>query len=190
VTATTPPPDAKPPRRHPEAPPPGAILGSHYDKCFACGEVQEHGLRMQVSAGEGVSVRAEFTVAGAHQGAPGLAHGGVLTAALDEAMGSVLWLLRTVAVTGRLEADFLAPVPVGSTLHLTATCEAVVGRKIYVSADGRLDAPDGPVAVRATSVFIEVALEHFIEHGRQSDVREVMANPDRVRASRAFEINP
>src|SRR5690348_278492 len=100
--ATTPPPDAQPPVRHPEAPAPGTLLGSHYDHCFGCGPQQVNGLQLEARAGEGVEVTAEFTVKPVHQGGPGLAHGGVLMSAMDEAMGSLNWILHTASVTGRL----------------------------------------------------------------------------------------
>ena len=132
----TPPADAVPPVRHPDAPAPGELLGAHYEHCFGCGEAQPHGLHLQARAGEGVSVTAEFTVKPAHQGAPGLAHGGVLATALDETLGSLNWLLRVIAVTGRLETDFVRPVPVDTVLHLEAEVTAVHGRKIYSTADG------------------------------------------------------
>lgn len=181
---------ALPAGRHPEAPAPGEEIGQHYAKCFACGEEQPHGLRMRVRAGEGVSVHAEFTVTEAHQGAPGLAHGGVLAAALDEALGCLNWLTRVVSVTGHLETDYRRPVPVGATLHLTAWTDGVAGRKIYCSAEGRLDGPDGPVAVRASSIYISVRLDHFTTHGRAQDVDAMLKDEDSVRAVRAFEINP
>lgn len=60
----------------------------------------------------------KFTVTENHQGAPGLAHGGLLSLAFDEALGKLMWLIRTPAVTGRLETDFLLPVPMGRTLLL------------------------------------------------------------------------
>jgi acyl-coenzyme A thioesterase PaaI-like protein len=176
--------------RHPDAPAPGELLGSHYDQCFACGEEQPHGMHLAARAGEGVSVTAEFTVQPAHQGAPGLAHGGVLVSALDETLGSLNWLLRVIAVTGRLESDFVRPVPVGSTLHLSARCTAVAGRKIYSSAEGRIGGPDGPVAVRADALFVEVKLDHFTTHGRSEEVHAAMSDPDQVKVARAFEVNP
>jgi acyl-coenzyme A thioesterase PaaI-like protein len=141
-------------------------------------------------AGEGVDITAEFSVRPEHQGAPGLAHGGVLAAALDEALGALNWLLRTIAVTGRLETDFLRPVPVGSVLHLAAEVTARAGRKIFATAVGRLDGPDGPVAVRADALFIEVKVDHFIDNGRPEEIRAVMDDPDLRRQSRAFEVNP
>ncbi|GAA3294856.1 hypothetical protein GCM10020295_20510 [Streptomyces cinereospinus] len=137
-----------------------------------------------------MSITAEFTVRPEHQGAPGLAHGGVLATALDETLGSLNWLLHTIAVTGRLETDFVRPVPVGTTLHLAAEVTAVAGRKIYSTATGRVGAPDGPVAVRADALFIEVGIDHFVDHGRAEEIRAAMSDPDQIRRARAFEVNP
>lgn len=178
------------PVRHPDAPAPGELLGAHYSQCFGCGDEQPHGLHLQARAGEGVSITAEFTVRTAHQGAPGLAHGGVLATALDEALGSLNWLLRTIAVTGRLETDFVRPVPVDTVLHLDARVTAVAGRKIYCTATGRIGGPEGPVAVRAEALFIEVKVDHFIDHGREEEIQAAMSDPDQVRRARAFEVNP
>ncbi|WP_374985462.1 PaaI family thioesterase [Streptomyces fradiae] len=190
TTALTPPADARPPKRHPEAPAPGEPLGAHYAYCFGCGGGQPHGLHLEARAGEGVRVTAEFTVTSDHQGAPGLAHGGVLATALDETLGSLGWLLRVIAVTGRLETDYALPVPVGTVLHLQAEVTAVHGRKIYSTATGRIGGPDGPVAVRADALFIEVKVDHFIDNGRPEEIQAAMADPDQVRRARAFEVNP
>ncbi|MDH6224535.1 MULTISPECIES: PaaI family thioesterase [Streptomyces] len=189
-TAVQPPADAAAPVRHPEAPAPGEPVGSHYANCFGCGPDQPHGLHLAARAGEGVDITAEFTVRPEHQGAPGLAHGGVLATALDEALGALNWILRVISVTGRLETDYLRPVPVGSVLHLSARVTARAGRKIYATAEGRLDGPDGPVAVRADALFIEVKVDHFIENGRQEEIQAVMHDPDVRRQARAFEVNP
>ncbi|MEU7100740.1 hotdog fold domain-containing protein [Streptomyces longwoodensis] len=188
--ALRPPADAVAPVRHPDAPAPGELLGAHYEHCFGCGGGQPHGLHLEARAGEGVTIAAEFTVRPAHQGAPGLAHGGVLASALDETLGSLNWLLRTIAVTGRLETDFVRPVPVGTTLHLQAEVTAVAGRKIYATATGRIGAPDGPVAVRADALFVEVKVDHFVQHGRDEEIQAAMSDPDQVRRARAFEVNP
>ncbi|WP_377269005.1 PaaI family thioesterase [Peterkaempfera sp. SMS 1(5)a] len=188
--ATTPPPDAQPPVRHPEAPAPGTSLGSHYDHCFGCGPQQVNGLQLEARAGEGVEVTAEFTVKPVHQGGPGLAHGGVLMSAMDEAMGSLNWILHTASVTGRLETDFVRPVPVDTVLHIHAEVTGVDGRKIYCAAEGRLGGPEGPVAIRAQALFIQVQLEHFTTHGRPQEIKAALENPDLFKRVRAFEVNP
>ena len=186
----TPPDDAVAPVRHPEAPAPGELIEPHYEHCFGCGPTQPHGLHLVARAGAGVEVLAEFTVGPAHQGGPGLAHGGVLVTALDESLGTLNWLLHTASVTARLETDFRRPVPVGSTLYIHARADAVRGRKIYCSAEGRLDSPDGPCAIAARALFLQVTLDHFTTHGRPQDIKAALENPDLFKRARAFEVNP
>ncbi|GAA1554988.1 hypothetical protein GCM10009678_42470 [Actinomadura kijaniata] len=158
---TTPPPGAAVPEE--AGPDPrltdGVLAG--YAGCFGCGEESPHGLRLRRTGHADGVVRAEYVVQRAHQGAPGLAHGGVLATAMDEMLGWAAWLLGRRYVTGRLETDFLRPVPVGATLHLRAWCRGVDGRKAYLEGEGRVGAPDGPPAVRAAGLFVEVPREHF-----------------------------
>ncbi len=125
---------------------------------------------------------AQFAVTEYHEGAPGLAHGGVIAAAFDETLGAANELLRVPMVTGRLECDYVRPVPVGSVLFISAQCTAIAGRKIYTRAEGRLDRQDGLLAARAAAVFIQVPLEHFEIHGRPED--------GWLARDRGFDVNP
>ena len=188
--ATTPPADAVVPPPHPGAPPPGTEIGSHYSRCFGCGDDHRTGLHMRVRAGQGLTIHADVTVSPDHQGAPGLAHGGLLACAFDEALGSLVWLLRRPVVTGRLETDFVRPVPVGSALHITAECVGVSGRKIYTRALGRLGDGDGPLAMRARALFVQVDPGHFRAHGRPEDVAGAGTDADVEAARRSVEVNP
>jgi acyl-coenzyme A thioesterase PaaI-like protein len=188
---TTPPPDAVVPERNPQAPAPGEPIPSHYSRCYVCGDEHAMGLGLRVVAGEGLTLSGEFTVTEHHQGAPGLAHGGLLTAAFDDALGSLNWLLTAPAVTGRLETDFRRPVPVGSTLHISAEVVGVKGRKVFTRAVGRLDAPDGPVALTAAALFVQVPIEHFTTHGRAEDVERARADRAVLRSvANLPEVNP
>jgi acyl-coenzyme A thioesterase PaaI-like protein len=188
---TDPPVDAVVPARHPESPEPGEALGAHYAQCFGCGDARPDGLHLRVEAGEGVSVTAAFEVAAAHQGAPGLIHGGLLAAAFDEVMGSVNWLVRIPAVTGRLETDYVRPVPVGRVVHLRAWCVGQSGRKLYYRAEARLDDPrDGLLVARAAALFVTVKLEHFTDNGRSEEVQAVLDDPQGLGSLKAFELNP
>ncbi|WP_091376035.1 PaaI family thioesterase [Actinokineospora alba] len=178
------------PQRHEDAPDPGTDLPPHYAHCFGCGDQAEDGLHLRATVGEGHTILSQFTVTEAHQGAPGLAHGGLLACAFDEALGTTVGnLLRAPAVTAKLETSFLRPVPVGTTLFIDAHLDGSAGRKIYVSADGRLDAPDGPIAVRARALFVLVDLSHFVTHGRKEDLVAVAKDPSLL-SHRPFEINP
>ncbi|MGF7237638.1 MAG: PaaI family thioesterase [Frankia sp.] len=165
------------PERHPESPNAGAELPSHYVRCFGCGSGEPDGLHLRAFAGPGLTLQARFEVTEHHQGAPGLGHGGLLTCALDETLGLLNHLTLTSRVTARLETDFRRPVPVGSTLFIDARVDGVSGRKSYVSGEGRLDAADGPVAVRARAVFVEVARQHFVTYARADEVRAIERDP-------------
>ena len=183
---TTPGPDAVVPERHPQAAAPGTQIGSHFRSCYGCGEDHPCGLHLQVTAAEGLSLTATFAVGPMHQGAPGLAHGGLLTAAIDEALGALNWLLMAPAVTARLETNFVRPVPVGSELVLDARIVGVEGRKVYTAAIGRLGA-EGPIAVTASGLFIQVQPGHFRQHGRSQEVQAAIAAGE---AGPRAEMNP
>ena len=194
---TTPPDDAELPPRADHAPRPGETIPSHYRWCFGCGSDHPTGLHMSITAGEGLSVSGVFRVSEHHQGAPGLAHGGVLSTALDEILGSLNWLLASPAVTGRLECDYRRPVPVGVDLVVAAEVAGVKGRRVYTRAAGRLGSPDGPLAVRAAAVFVQVPLQHFIDNGAAEHVEGAIR--DRAAGGPAwrpdvddhpFELNP
>jgi acyl-coenzyme A thioesterase PaaI-like protein len=187
---TSVPEDAVVPPRHPAAPASGEQIASHYHRCVGCGHDHPTGLRVVVTAGEGLTLSGSFTVTEDHQGAPGLAHGGMLALAFDEVLGSLIWLVGMPAVTGHLETDFRRPVPVGTTLHITARVDGQAGRRLYTSAIGRADDADGPVAVQARAVFVVVSGEHFRAHGRREDVEAAIARDDVRHAARSLEVNP
>jgi acyl-coenzyme A thioesterase PaaI-like protein len=171
--------EIQPPVIHPDAPPPGTELPSHYHHCYGCGPGQAAGLRMRMTVGEGMTVHARFEVTDDHQGAPGLAHGGLLACAMDEALGTLGWLLGTPAVTARLESDFRIPVPVGTVLHIRSECIGVAGRKIFLRATAHMNDPAGPIAVQANALFLAVELAHFAQHGRagEPEAESVRINP-------------
>ena len=191
VASTTAPEGALIPARHPKAPAIGTKIPSHFGHCFGCGDLHPTGLHLVAHAGEGANLTAEFTVTHDHQGAPGLAHGGLLSLAFDEALGKLMWLIRSPAVTARLETDFLKPVPMGSTLHITAEISGQVGRKVYTRAEGRLDSPDGPLAVKAAALFVVVPMSHFLENAPAEYLKHVRAHPELLAfVDPDFEINP
>jgi acyl-coenzyme A thioesterase PaaI-like protein len=191
VASTTPPAGALIPTRHPKSPATGSVIPSHFKHCFGCGELHPTGLHLVAHVGEGLDITAQFTVTENHQGAPGLAHGGLLSLAFDEALGKLMWLLRAPAVTARLETDFLRPVPMGSVLYISASITGQVGRKVYSEAIGRLDGPDGEIAVRAASLFVIVPMKHFLENAPAEYIAALRDKPELLAfVDPEFTINP
>ena len=167
------------PERHPLAPKPGEEIPSHLNMCFGCGVDHPTGLHMKSISGEGLTATCEFTVTEMHQGAPGLAHGGLLSLAFDEALGKLMYLLQVPAVTGHLDTDFLKPIPVGSTLFINARITGQERRKVYTEAEGRLNSVDGELALKASALYVIVGIEHFIKNAAEGYI-----NTDK------FGINP
>ena len=191
VASTSAPEGAMIPQRHPKAPPIGSQIPSHFGHCFGCGELHPTGLHLVAHAGNGVDLTAEFTVTENHPGAPGLAHGGLLSLAFDEALGKLMWLLRAPAVTARLETDFLRPVPMGSTLHISARITGQVSRKVYCEAEGRLNSPDGDIAVKAAALFVIVPMNHFLDNAPKEYLEYISKHPELLAfVDPEFEINP
>ena len=191
IPSTTAPEGAPIPERHAQAPVVGSRIPSHFGHCFGCGELHPTGLHLVAYAGEGLNITAEFTVNENHQGAPGLAHGGLLSLAFDEALGKLMWLLRAPAVTGRLETDFVKPVPMGSTLHITAEITGQINRKVYTSAIGRLNSADGEIAVRAAALYIIVPMDHFMNNAPKEYLEQMAKTPELMAfVDPTFEINP
>ena len=191
VASTTPPEGAIIPDRHPKAPEIGTKIPSHFGHCFGCGELHPTGLHLVAHAGAGADLTAEFTVNENHQGAPGLAHGGLLSLAFDEALGKLMWLIRAPAVTARLETDFLKPVPMGTTIHITARITGQVNRKVYTAAEGRLGGADGEIAVKAAALFVVVPMSHFLENAPKEYLEHIAKTPEILAfVDPEFEINP
>jgi acyl-coenzyme A thioesterase PaaI-like protein len=191
VASTTPPAGAIIPPRHSKAPEIGTKIPSHFGHCFGCGELHPTGLHLVAHAGADADLTAEFKVTENHQGAPGLAHGGLLSLAFDEALGKLMWLIRSPAVTARLETDFLKPVPMGTTLHITARITGQVNRKVYTAAEGRLGGPDGEIAVRAAALFVIVPMSHFLENAPKEYLEHIAKTPEILAfVDPEFEINP
>lgn len=106
---------------------------AHHDLCFGCGSANLFGLQIELEpAADGVTGR--FFVKQDHQGPPGVAHGGIVASALDEAMSLAVWASDTRAFTRALEVELHEPAPVGTFVKLTAKVEAREGRVLRARA--------------------------------------------------------
>lgn len=126
-------------------------------KCFVCGMENPIGLKLFFyEDGEG-RVRATFTPRDEHQGYPGVLHGGIAAAVLDEVLGRVavgrgVWLM-----TARLEMRYRQTIPLGQ--QLTVVGEVVRETHRLMEASGELRLADGSVAATATATFLPVPEE-------------------------------
>jgi acyl-coenzyme A thioesterase PaaI-like protein len=126
----------------------------HHDLCFGCGQANLFGLQLELEPRPAGGVEGRFFVKQDHQGPPGVAHGGVIAAALDEAMALLLQGQGTAALTVRLEVDLLAPAPVGAFVTVRAELLESRDRKLVLNADA---AVEGEAVARAKGVFLRPA---------------------------------
>lgn len=135
----------------------------HYALCWGCSTTGERGLRFDWSLVDGI-VHAEYVVADAYQGAPGVAHGGIVATLLDEACGQAVRLVVTPAVTARLDVRYLAPVPVEEPV--TVRAEVVEAEERRTTAEATIREASGLVLAHARGEYVRVRPEHFLSTPR------------------------
>jgi acyl-coenzyme A thioesterase PaaI-like protein len=112
-----------------------------YQRCFACGQRNPFGLHL-VFRIDNNTIVAEFQPREEHQGFPGVIHGGIVAAVLDEALGRTSLLAKNPewSMTGRLEIRYRRYVPYGPLLRIRASLETE--RRRLVQASGKLTLAD------------------------------------------------
>jgi acyl-coenzyme A thioesterase PaaI-like protein len=118
-------------------------------------------LRMRVEGegeGEGALLVGEITCGHGYGGAPGLVHGGLVAAFLDEILGHVGIRLGAGLVTSTLEIRYLKPTPLEVPLRVEGWLVGHEGRR-YQTA-GQVVA-DGVVTAKAKGTFVDVRGERF-----------------------------
>lgn len=133
-------------------------LHPHQPHCLGCGDQNPASLGLRVRR-DGDRILGHVTLDRRHEGAPGFAHGGALATALDDALGSLLFILKRPAVTARLEVNYRRPAFLERRFEVEAWTERIEGRKLHLLGELR-DA--GEVVADARGLFVEVELEHFM----------------------------
>ena len=87
--------------------------------CFACGIDNTSGLRLRFYDNGTDQVFTRFTIDPQHVGYPGMAHGGIVAAILDEVAGRTVMINHPnrFFVTARMDVRYRQPVPVSVPLE-------------------------------------------------------------------------
>ena len=124
------------------------------NRCFGCGQANPVGLHLEFLLAQDGAVVSFATVRDTYEGPPGYVHGGIIATLLDEAMSKSVRARGIVAMTRRLEVEYLRPVPSGSPVRLEGRVTRNEGRKHWVEAK-ILD--DGGIALaEGKGLFIEI----------------------------------
>jgi uncharacterized protein (TIGR00369 family) len=126
--------------------------------CFICGRDNPLGLRMQFTEDIGAQqVRAELTFPDEFQSYPGVVHGGIVAAVLDETAGRAVLLGGSdddLMATLRLTIRYRMPTPTEVPLTAVGWVERRSGRGTRVAGEIRL--LDGSVTAECECLLAEV----------------------------------
>jgi acyl-coenzyme A thioesterase PaaI-like protein len=89
-----------------------------------------------------------------HAGFPGVVHGGLIAAVLDDAMGRCSVLHRRWVVTGRMETRFRQVAPIGAALLVEGWTTRFTRR--VMQAASRMSLQDGTTVAEATGTYLPV----------------------------------
>ncbi len=127
--------------------------------CFVCGVENFNGLKMDFFEPEPGEVVAEYTVPSQFQSYPGIVHGGVIAAMLDEASGRSLMGTDTdrFMYTAQLTIRYRKPVPLNRPLRILGHAGESRGR--IAKARGEIFGPEGDLLAQAEAVLVDVPQE-------------------------------
>lgn len=130
---------------------------SHY--CFACGLENPGGLRLKFYETAPGEVTSEFVVPEKFQGYPGVVHGGIVAAMLDEIAGRshIRGDPPRFMFSARLDVRFRGNVPTGQLLRLVGRAGKTKTRT--ATATAYLFGPDGKLLAEANVLLMDVPAE-------------------------------
>ena len=146
---------------------PKVTLNADLDEgfCFGCGYNNPIGLKLKFTH-DGDTIRTEFTPDRTHQGWPGLLHGGILGALLDEAMSNIAYATGNTCLTASINIRIRQPIKVEVPLLVTAR---------IIRHGQRLIETEGQVCLKDGTIVAESTAKQFVAvnaAGRPDKVRE------------------
>jgi acyl-coenzyme A thioesterase PaaI-like protein len=142
----------------PERPADQPVLLSYADfrvrphNCFACGELNEVGLHLQLHLEPG-RCWTELEMPLRFEGWEGIIHGGILCTVMDEVMAWALVEADNWGVTARMSVDFRKPVTVGQRIRAEGWVTET-RRRIHLTAGRMVDADTGVELGRAEATYL------------------------------------
>ena len=125
--------------------------------CFICGVENPFGLQLRFYESVSGEVSAEINVPEHYQGYPGIVHGGVVAAMLDEVSGRSLMMSADkprFMFTGRLNIRYRKNVPTGQPLRLVGRAGVDKGRS--ATATSAIYNQDGVLLAEADALLVNV----------------------------------
>ncbi|HZS13312.1 MAG TPA: PaaI family thioesterase [Candidatus Dormibacteraeota bacterium] len=113
--------------------------------------------RLERDPERGPLVVTDWTPEEAHVGFPGVAHGGLVAAVVDDIMGRLAVLRRRWVVTARMEVRYRSAAPLGEPLRFEAW--ATRHRRMSMHAEARALLRDGTLVAESSGTFLPLTPE-------------------------------
>ena len=133
--------------------------------CFVCGMENPHGLQLSFYEQESGEVVAETIVPERYQGYPGVVHGGIVAAMLDEVAMRAAMVAdhNRFMVTAKMTLRYRKQIPVEAPLRFIGRIERAGGRT--TTAHGEIRLPDGSVGAEVEAMMVDYPEELANEAG-------------------------
>lgn len=124
--------------------------------CFVCGLANPHGLQLRFEITAPGEVVANYTVPERYEGYPGVVHGGIVAAMLDEVVSRVHMGIDPprFMYTARLELRYRKNVPIGQPLRIVGRAEKSKGRT--ATSKGAIYDQNGDILAEAEALLVNV----------------------------------
>ncbi|MGC8461838.1 MAG: PaaI family thioesterase [Candidatus Dormibacteria bacterium] len=127
---------------------------SEFQQSFVHGLKNPIGLQIQYELRENV-VWGMWTPSEKHVGFPGVVHGGLIAAVLDDVMGRYAALLHIWAVTARLDVQYRKPLLVSTPVYIVGQADRIDRRRYHASS--YIESQDGTHHAQATGVYLTLS---------------------------------
>ncbi|HKJ28279.1 MAG TPA: PaaI family thioesterase [Anaerolineales bacterium] len=134
--------------------------------CFVCGLENDFGLHLSFYMDEENRVNCETHFSAHFQGYPGVVHGGVVAAALDETLARAVMVddPDRFMFTGKLTTRYRRPVPTEQPIRLVG--EVLNDRGRVAECAAKLYGPEGELLAEAEGLMMGIP-EGMVDHSNQ-----------------------
>ena len=129
-----------------------------YPQCFGCGDANPIGLRLRYRR-EGERLVTDFTPGEAHQGWPGIVHGGIIATLLYEVMENLPYYAGQVAMMRGMRTRFRRPALTGERITAAAWLTSGAGREMRAQA--QLTRGEGELIAEGSAELVALREEHI-----------------------------